>query len=68
MMSKYWMYIIGAILGGILGWMYWNFVGCDENCNIWSSPTNSTLYGIALGAFSLGAIKDVLGKKKDQDY
>jgi len=45
-MSKYWIYIIGAIVGGILGWTYWSFIGCDENCTIWSSPRNSTMYGV----------------------
>ncbi|MBL4754122.1 MAG: hypothetical protein JKY52_11090 [Flavobacteriales bacterium] len=59
-MSKIWIYIVGALVGGILGWTYWNFVGCDENCAIWSSPTNSTAYGVFLGAFALKAIKDLV--------
>ena len=64
-MSKYWIYIIGAIVGGILGWTYWSFIGCDENCTIWSSPRNSTMYGVVLGAFGIGTLKDLLGRKKD---
>ena len=64
-MTKYWIYIIGAAVGGILGWLYWNFIGCDDSCHIWSSPTNSTLYGIALGAFGIGALKNIVSGRDE---
>lgn len=42
--------IIGAVIGGILGFLYYKFVGCSTGaCPITSKPLNSTLYGAVLG-------------------
>lgn len=41
---------IGVIVGAILGYAYYHFVGCDSGtCMITSKPTNSTLYGSLMG-------------------
>lgn len=48
------LYIIGALLGTIIGFSYWYFVGCNSGtCAITSKPLNSTLYGAVLGALAL---------------
>ena len=39
------------ILGGAVGFTYYYFIGCKSGtCAITSSPVNSTLYGVLLGA------------------
>jgi len=42
--------LIGVVLGGVLGYMYWKFIGCASGtCAITSKPLNSTLYGMLMG-------------------
>lgn len=41
---------IGVIVGAILGYAYYHFVGCASGtCMITSKPINSTLYGGLMG-------------------
>jgi len=41
---------IGVIIGGAIGFAYYNFIGCKSGtCAITSNPVNSTLYGVLLG-------------------
>jgi hypothetical protein len=41
---------VGVVLGELLGWAYWHWVGCSSgSCPITSNPFNSTLYGAAMG-------------------
>lgn len=67
------LYVIGALLGAVAGFLYWNFVGCSSGtCMITSSPINSTLYGGTMGALLLGIFqKDQSSvssaKNKDND-
>lgn len=43
-------YIIGAVVGAVAGYLYYRFVGCSTGtCPITSSPISSTIYGIVLG-------------------
>lgn len=52
------LYIIGAIVGGIGGFLYWKFVGCASGtCRITSSPLNSTVYFALLGALTFSLLK-----------
>lgn len=47
---KYKLGIVGIIVGGILGYAYYHFVGCNTgNCAITSKPFNSTAYGMVMG-------------------
>jgi hypothetical protein len=39
-----------AFAGGILGYAYYYFIGCNGSCVIGSSPIVSTAYGIIAGA------------------
>ena len=42
--------VIGAIIGGITGYLYYKYVGCaSSTCRIISKPLNSTLYFALVG-------------------
>jgi hypothetical protein len=44
-------FIIGAVVGAIAGFLYWQNIGCSSGtCAITSKPVNSTLYGAIMGA------------------
>lgn len=52
------LYFIGAVLGGIGGFLYWKYIGClTGTCAITSKPLNSTLYFAFLGALLLSFFK-----------
>jgi len=43
--------IIGACVGGGLGFAYYKFVGCSSGtCPLTSNPIISTIYGMIMGA------------------
>ncbi len=53
-----WLYLAGAVAGGIAGFLYWKYVGClTGTCAITSSPRNSTLYFAVMGALLFGLFK-----------
>jgi len=53
--------VIGAVFGGIAGFLYYSFVGCSSgSCMITSNPYISTLYGMLMG----GLIADSFRIKK----
>jgi hypothetical protein len=57
-MLDYKLYFIGAIAGGVAGFLYWKYVGCvTGTCAITSKPLNSTLYFAFLGAILLSFLK-----------
>jgi len=52
------LYVIGAALGAIAGYIYWQQVGCvSGTCMITSKPVNSTLYGALMGSLLFGLFK-----------
>jgi len=52
------LYVIGAFLGAIAGYFYWQQVGCSSGtCMITSKPVNSTVYGAMMGALLLSMFK-----------
>ncbi len=52
------LYFIGALIGALSGFLYWNYVGClTGTCAITSSPVNSSLYFAAVGAVLFGSFK-----------
>lgn len=56
--SNNWLYIAGATVGAIGGFLYWNYVGCaGGTCMITSKPVNSTLYGALMGSLLFGIFK-----------
>ena len=56
-MKKFWLTTLsGMVIGGVLGFIYWKFVGCESGaCAITSSPYNSTGYGMLMGALLLSS-------------
>ncbi|MGZ8556984.1 MAG: DUF6132 family protein [Chitinophagaceae bacterium] len=58
------LYIIGAIIGAIAGYLYWQQIGCTTGtCAITSKPVNSTVYGAIMGSLLLGLFKKENRKK-----
>lgn len=56
--SKNKLYVLGAVIGAVAGFFYWQQVGCSSGtCMITSKPINSTLYGAVMGALLLGMFK-----------
>ena len=44
-------FIIGIITGGIAGFLYYYYIGCNSgSCPITSNPYITILYGAAMGA------------------
>lgn len=59
------LYIIGAIAGGVAGYLYWQQIGCSSGtCAITSKPLNSTLYGAVMGALLLGIFQKQTKKQE----
>ena len=51
--------MIGAAIGAIAGYLYWQQIGCDSGtCLITSKPVNSTVYGAIMGALLFGMFKN----------
>lgn len=52
------LYILGAVVGAVGGFVYWKWIGCvSGTCKITSSPVNSTLYFGLLGSLVFGLFK-----------
>ena len=50
--KKYKWKILGVLLGGLAGFLYWYFIGCvSGTCPIQSHWHTSTLYGGLIGYF-----------------
>ncbi|CAN5434945.1 DUF6132 family protein [soil metagenome] len=51
-------YLAGAVIGAVAGYMYWKMVGCSSGtCLITSKPINSTIYGALMGSLLFGIFK-----------
>ncbi|MBP1768867.1 MAG: hypothetical protein H6P98_2982 [Candidatus Aminicenantes bacterium] len=50
--------IIGAVAGGIVGFLYYRFIGCRSGaCIITGNPYISTIYGAVLGGLVANLLK-----------
>ena len=50
--------LIGIVLGGILGYAYYHFIGCNTGtCSITSKPINSSVYGMVMGYLILSTFE-----------
>lgn len=50
LLVKYKFGLVGILVGGILGYAYYHFIGCTTgSCAITSKPFNSTAYGMVMG-------------------
>lgn len=62
------LYIIGAVVGAIGGFLYWKFVGCASgNCAITSNPINSSLYGAMMGSLIFSLAKKEVPKTSKEN-
>lgn len=64
-------YIIGGVIGGTAGFLYWKFIGCINGCTIWSSWWKSTGAGGLLGSLAGGIVFDFIQashKKKSNTH
>ena len=51
-------YLIGALLGTIAGFFYWQQIGCNSGtCAITSDPVDSSIYGAMMGGLVAGMFK-----------
>lgn len=49
---NFWRPFIAVVIGGILGYMYYHYIGCNSgSCGATSNPYVSTLWGGLLGLF-----------------
>ena len=56
--KKYKLGLIGLVLGGILGYAYYHFIGCNTGtCSITSKPINSSGYGMVMGYLILSTFE-----------
>jgi hypothetical protein len=54
--------IAGVVVGGLLGYAYYHFIGCSSGtCAITSKPLNSSAYGMLMGYLAFSVFK----KKKE---
>jgi hypothetical protein len=66
-MKKWLIPSIGAVIGGLLGYLYWKNVGCESGtCAITSSPVNSSLYGMLMGGLLFSSIEDFRKNKQKE--
>jgi len=66
--NRYKWFILGGLAGSISGFLYWNFIGCQNGtCAIKSDPVLMTLYGAAMGALLFDLIHGFWTKKNKQD-
>lgn len=55
---KYKYHLLGLLIGGALGYLYYHQIGCvSGTCAITSKPINSTLYGSVMGVLLIDLIK-----------
>lgn len=57
-LKQNWITLVGVFAGGLIGYVYWQQIGClSGSCAITSKPINSTLYGSLLGYLMVGVFK-----------
>jgi hypothetical protein len=46
----FWKPFIGVVAGGLIGFLYYHFIGCNSGtCAITSKPVNSIIFGALVG-------------------
>lgn len=63
---KYKLGIVGIVVGGILGFAYYHFIGCNTGtCALTSKPFNSTAYGMVMGYLMFSVFQKSKIKEKN---
>jgi hypothetical protein len=60
--KKYRLSVLFAVLGGIIGYIYWFYRSCENGCPIKSVWWMMVLYGSLLGWLAGESVKDFLVK------
>ncbi len=64
LLKNYWFFPVGAIVGGLAGYLYWLYVGCETGtCPITASPTRTSLYWAVMGVLGFS----IFGNRKKKD-
>ena len=62
-LKKHLILFIGIVLGGVVGFLYYYFIGCASGtCAITSKPLNSSIYGMVLGGLLSDFLKGLIKK------
>ena len=65
--NKYKLGVLGMIVGGILGFGYYYFIGCNSgSCAIFSKSFNSSAYGMVMG-YLMFSVYDKSKNQKNDD-
>lgn len=53
-----WLNLLGALIGGVVGYLYWYHVGCSTGtCPMTASPTMTIAWGAVMGSLVFGLFK-----------
>ena len=67
-MQKNKLYLIGALVSAIAGFIYWKYIGCvTGTCAITSNPIRSTIYGAVMGTLLLSLFNKSSKKQMQND-
>ncbi len=67
-LTKYKLSIVGVLVGGILGYAYYYFIGCNTgSCAITSKPINSSVYGMVMGYLMFSVFEKNKIEKNNRD-
>lgn len=66
MITKLAKIVLPIFLGAMGGYLYYDFIGCNNGCAITGNPFISTLYGAAVGAVFINW-KDVINSFKNSE-
>lgn len=58
LLKKQWTYLLGIMVGGLGGYLYWFYVGCTTgSCPLKSSPLMMIIWGGLVGALIFNIFK-----------
>jgi len=58
--------LIGALVGALLGYVYWYFVGCQDGCTIQSVWWRMSLWAAVMGYLLSSMILEYFNDKKQK--
>lgn len=57
-LKRNWTYLVGALTGGVGGYLYWFYIGCASGtCPITASPTMTVIWGAVMGSLIFSLFK-----------
>lgn len=57
LMKRNWSYLVGILVGGVGGYLYWYHIGCSSGtCPITASPIMSIIWGALMGGIVLNLV------------